>query len=88
MGSVGKGTGTHLASLGLRKCLGDSEREDFAGDLYNKDSRSVISRPAAAASPGNFLKYIFPGPVPISIESETLRVGPSHLYFNKPFQCL
>lgn len=39
MGSVGKETGTQLASLGLRKCPGDSEREDFAGDLYNKDSK-------------------------------------------------
>ena len=36
MGSVGKGTGTQLASLGLRKCLGDSERDDFAGDSTTK----------------------------------------------------
>lgn len=39
MGSVGKEIGTQLASLGLRKCLEDSEREDFAGDLYNKLSK-------------------------------------------------
>ena len=71
MGSVGKEIGTQLASLGLRKYLGSSERKDFAGDLYNKNSQSVKFGPAASESTGNCLKCIFSGPLPRSIESET-----------------
>lgn len=71
MGTVGKEIGTQLASLGLRKDLGSSERKDSAGDLYNKDSQSGKFGPAASTSTWNFLKCIFSGPIPRSIESET-----------------
>lgn len=71
MGTVGKEIGTQLASLGLRKYLGSSERKDFAEDLYSKDSQSAKFRPATSTSTGNLLECIFSGPIPRSIESET-----------------
>lgn len=86
-----EGTGALVASLGLRKYPGSREKEDFAGDFYSKDSQSVISGPATSASPGNFLKCKFSGPIPRSVESETLRVRPGHLYFNvssRGFGCI